>query len=277
MHDNLLPDEQALRDAHAKSTQGEWVIAHTNSVDGDGNEGMTAFGVCVGMKLILDTDVNELRDVREEPDDDGVYRWDEAARRNIQSICLTHNLTPTLLDRLSALRERVTEREHAMHMRIRAEYDKTIADCWRVKITDVEAERDALRAENEKLRERDQMLVHKVATMNSEACKLRERVTELEAEWENARNQCISLSGACQEFIAERDTLRERVAELEKEKSRRCEHCGSDRIYSGPPDCPGCGAPVCCQVCCKENTLTMERDALRERVADLESKHVPQP
>lgn len=66
--------------------------------------------------------------------------------------------------------------------------------------------------------------------------------------------------------------LRERVAELEKEKSRRCEHCGSDRIYSGPPDCPGCGAPVCCQVCCKENTLTMERDALRERVAVLQEQ-----
>jgi hypothetical protein len=34
-------------------------------------------------------------------------------------------------------------------------------------------------------------------------------------------------------------------AEVEKLRSReKCEHCGSDRIYHGPPDCPGCGAPT---------------------------------
>lgn len=38
------------------------------------------------------------------------------------------------------------ETEHAMHMRIRAGYDKTIADSWRAKVAEVERERDEARA-----------------------------------------------------------------------------------------------------------------------------------
>lgn len=41
------------------------------------------------------------------------------------------------------------ETEHAMHMRIRAGYDKTIADSWRAKVAEVERERDEARAEVE--------------------------------------------------------------------------------------------------------------------------------
>lgn len=40
--------------------------------------------------------------------------------------------------------------------------------------------------------------------------------------------------------------------ELRQAKGReRCEHCGSNDIYHGPPDCPLCGAPNCCRVCCR--------------------------
>ncbi len=38
------------------------------------------------------------------------------------------------------------ETEHAMHLRIRAGYDKTIADSWRAKVAEVERERDEARA-----------------------------------------------------------------------------------------------------------------------------------
>jgi hypothetical protein len=31
-----------------------------------------------------------------------------------------------------------------------------------------------------------------------------------------------------------------------------CERCGT-QIYSGPPDCPRCGAPNCCPKCCEES------------------------
>lgn len=57
--------------------------------------------------------------------------------------------------------------------------------------------------------------------------------------------------------------------ELEKlKKVKRCEHCGSDKIYNGPPDCPTCGAPNCCQTCCQLTTTENERDQLR---AELET------
>lgn len=42
---------------------------------------------------------------------------------------------------------RCEETEHAMHLRIRSGYDKTIADSWRAKVAEVERERDEARAE----------------------------------------------------------------------------------------------------------------------------------
>ncbi len=39
------------------------------------------------------------------------------------------------------------EREQTMHIRIRGEYDKTVADCWKIAIAKVEAERDAALSE----------------------------------------------------------------------------------------------------------------------------------
>ena len=47
-------------------------------------------------------------------------------------------------------------------------------------------------------------------------------------------------------------------------ESERCSHCDCDKIYSGPPDCPRCGAPVCCEICCKEQ-------ALKDRIEQLEA------
>jgi hypothetical protein len=44
------------------------------------------------------------------------------------------------------------ETEHAMHMRIRAGYDRVIADSWRAKVAEVERERDEARAEVERLK-----------------------------------------------------------------------------------------------------------------------------
>ncbi len=45
-----------------------------------------------------------------------------------------------------------SESEYAMHARIRADYDKTVADCWRAKVAEVERERDEARAEVERLK-----------------------------------------------------------------------------------------------------------------------------
>lgn len=58
-------------------------------------------------------------------------------------------------------------------------------------------------------------------------------------------------------------TIRALQSELRRP---RCEHCGSDRIYSGPPDCPGCGAPNCCQTCCKTAELENRIDRLQSEL-----------
>lgn len=51
-----------------------------------------------------------------------------------------------------------------------------------------------------------------------------------------------------------------------------CEHCGSNRIYHGPPDCPMCGAPNCCQTCCKIDSLLAENAKKDERIRELQKE-----
>ena len=66
----------------------------------------------------------------------------------------------------------------------------------------------------------------------------------------------------------ERDAAR---AELAKMRGPRCDECG-DKIYSGPPDCPMCGAPNCCPTCCREAGVVAERDAARAELAKMQSE-----
>jgi hypothetical protein len=72
----------------------------------------------------------------------------DAAQKRYQGVI---NAQDEELTRLRAevaeLETKLEEREADMHMRVRAEYDKTIADCWREAIGKVETERDALLAE----------------------------------------------------------------------------------------------------------------------------------
>jgi hypothetical protein len=51
-----------------------------------------------------------------------------------------------LRSEVERLRTALDEREADMHVRIRGKYDKTIADAWRAKVAEVEAQRDAARA-----------------------------------------------------------------------------------------------------------------------------------
>lgn len=60
------------------------------------------------------------------------------------------------LDDLDTLAAALDEREAAMHMRVRGEYDRTIADAWRAKLAEAEAERDAIGEASNRLKlERD--------------------------------------------------------------------------------------------------------------------------
>ena len=58
----------------------------------------------------------------------------------------------TLTRERDEARAKLDEREGDMHLRIRAGYDKTVADSWRAKVAEVERERDEARAEVERLR-----------------------------------------------------------------------------------------------------------------------------
>ena len=63
--------------------------------------------------------------------------------------------------------------------------------------------------------------------------------------------------------------LEKRIAALESqlaERGRTCEHCGGTRFWNGPPECPRCGAPQCCQTCCRITALEMRIDALLGKV-----------
>lgn len=56
-----------------------------------------------------------------------------------------------LRDQVADLLAAQDESEHAVHMRVRAGYDKTIADTWRKALAEVESERDEARAETARL------------------------------------------------------------------------------------------------------------------------------
>ena len=63
-----------------------------------------------------------------------------------------------------------------------------------------------------------------------------------------------------------------KVAELEAD---RCDDCGTI-LYSGPPDCPMCGAPVCCEQCCRIEYLKAKVAELRKENDDLMTLAIPE-
>lgn len=61
-----------------------------------------------------------------------------------------------------------------------------------------------------------------------------------------------------------RDEAREQLAAanemIEKLKSKICDICGSNRLINYAPGCPRCGAPNCCDTCCKTAVLESKLD-----------------
>jgi hypothetical protein len=76
---------------------------------------------------------------------DGPVSVEEVAQKAVQEF---RALRLQLVEARAALEES----EHSMHLRIRAGYDRTVADSWRKKVAEVETERDEARAEVEMLR-----------------------------------------------------------------------------------------------------------------------------
>ena len=69
--------------------------------------------------------------------------FDERTLARVIEVC---NAAPALLAEVRRLRVQVDEREADMHMRIRAGYDKTVADAWRAEVEKRDAEIARLRA-----------------------------------------------------------------------------------------------------------------------------------
>lgn len=118
---------ERLKELLAKATPGPWVVAEKPKYD-----------------HILSADGRYIF----EPGRPVVQRQDA------QVIVAAVNALPELLVDLEAarrelaeVRERMSEREHDMHMRIRAGYDQTVADLWKAHCKGIESERDQLRAE----------------------------------------------------------------------------------------------------------------------------------
>ena len=65
---------------------------------------------------------------------------------NIRGIVALRNAAPALIAEVRALRAAAEEREADMHARIRAGYDKTVADAWRAEVAKRDAEIARLRA-----------------------------------------------------------------------------------------------------------------------------------
>lgn len=101
--------------------------------------------------------------------------------------------------------------------------------------------------------------------LRAELAKLRRNVGTL-YEWIQGNTSLTGKQKEAANFLFEQ--LDKGVKDNKKE---RCEHCGSDRIYHGPPVCPGCGAPNCCQTCCKVATLEKE---LATAKAELETEQM---
>lgn len=100
------------------------------------------------------------------------------------------------------------------------------------------------------------------------------RCAELEQKLESIRMLIVRWQGSCsssrllEEINECISAWNKRAGEAEKERDdlkaklgQQCEHCGYFAIYSGPPDCPYCGAPNCCQHCCQ-----------KQRAEDLKAK-----
>ncbi len=79
------------------------------------------------------------------------------------------------------------------------------------------------------------------------------------------QKQCSAALGVIvRDKDADRQFFKDKAETAERQLAERCDHCGA-KVYSGPPDCPTCGAPTCCPQCCRIDALTRQLAELREK------------
>lgn len=88
--------------------------------------------------------------------------------------------------------ERCEETEHQMHLRIRASYDKTIADSWRAKVAEVERERDEARKYAEERNDEANKLQRFLNMAAQERDEARAELDFIKAEYGDADNALLT-------------------------------------------------------------------------------------
>lgn len=97
--------------------------------------------------------------------------WAEALKRRVMAF----------LDEMQEARERLEEREADMHVRIRQEYDSTVADAWRAEVA----------RKDQRIAELEAALANPGRTQFCEICEAREKqLAEMRRELEVATSIC---------------------------------------------------------------------------------------
>lgn len=90
--------------------------------------------------------------------------------------------------------------------------------------------------------------------------RLAENVAGTQWYWRNNADEIVDSTSPNRLARAYQEARRE----IERLTRDRCEDCGS-KVSSYPKGCPQCGAPECCQSCCKRHTAESALAALREQ------------
>lgn len=145
--------------------------------------------------------------------------WDtrREAVAEARAIAEVVDAAPGLVAEVRRLRSALDEREGDMHMRIRADYDRTVADLWRAKVAEVEAERDALRADLARISEELGLppgIGPAPGELRRERDALKAKLAKAEDRYWTCDERVTELVSANTALEAERDALRRRVSDL---------------------------------------------------------------
>ena len=157
---------------------------------------------------------------------------------NAAGIVALRNAAPALIAEVRRLRALVDEREGDMHARIRAGYDKTVADAWRAEVAKRDAEIADLRALVESQRRDYLDVCDAIAPETSGPADAAAKVRALRAKIADAKRLGME---AC-EFI---HGAIANAAEADADPNQRGPLLAATAPVCPGPDCPMCNGEAC--------------------------------
>lgn len=143
----------------------------------------------------------------------------------------------------SEMESSLQEREFDVHIRVRKSYDKTIADAWRAKVAELEADRDRWKRQSDDWQKRGWEFGRRVDEMKSELEALKAIQSQREEE---LSKQCVMPAKQANEMQEELARLRSDNDELEASRdeliSKRDRLLGVIKdVVDDIESCPDCG------------------------------------